>query len=94
VVRQHRAPLLCPILLLIEVVAAVARALDDADRAMALAAALHGLPNQTLVLLDEALADRAIALAALARPHRHHADHPRSPAIGSAPAPREHRATC
>ena len=66
-VRQHRVPLFCPILLLVEVAAAIAWALDDTDRAVALAAALHGLPNQTLVLLDEALADRAIALAAIAR---------------------------
>ena len=66
-VRQQRVPLFCPTLLLVEVAAAVARALDDADRAVALAQALHGLPNQTLVLLDEALADRAVALAAIAR---------------------------
>ena len=66
-VRQQRLPLFCPTLLLVEVAAAVARAFDDADRAVALAAALRGLPNQTLVPLDEALADRAAALAATAR---------------------------
>jgi predicted nucleic acid-binding protein len=66
-VRQHRIPLFCPTLLLVEVAAAVARAFDDADRAVALAHALRGLPNQTLVLLDEDLADRAVALAATAR---------------------------
>jgi predicted nucleic acid-binding protein len=65
--RQHRLPLFCPTLLLVEVAAAVARALDDTDRAVALAAALRGLPNQTLVLLDEALTDRAVDLAATAR---------------------------
>jgi predicted nucleic acid-binding protein len=66
-VRQHRIPLFCPTLLLVEVAAAVARALDDADRAVALAEALRGLPNQTLVPLDESLADCAVALAATAR---------------------------
>lgn len=66
-VRQQRLSLFCPTLLLVEVAAAVARALDDADRAVALAAALRDLPDQTLVPLDEALADRAVALAATAR---------------------------
>ena len=66
-VRQHRIPLFCPTLLLVEVAAAVARALDDADRAVALAEALRGLPNQTLVPLDESLADCAVVLAATAR---------------------------
>ena len=45
----------------------MARVFDDADRAVALAAALRGLPNQTLVPLDEALADRAAGLVARAR---------------------------
>jgi predicted nucleic acid-binding protein len=66
-VRQHRIPLFCPTLLLVEVAAAVARAFDDADRAVALAEALRGLPNQTLVPLDESLADCAVVLAATAR---------------------------
>ena len=66
-VRQQRLPLFCPTLLLVEVAAAVARAFDDTDRAVALADALRDLPNQTLVPLDEALADRAVALAATAR---------------------------
>ena len=66
-VRQHRVPLFCPTLLLVEVAAAVARVFDNADRALALAAALRGLPNQTLVPLDEALADRAAGLVARAR---------------------------
>jgi predicted nucleic acid-binding protein len=65
-VRQYRVPLFCPTLLLVEV-AAVARAIDDTDRAVALAEALRDLPNQTLVPLDEALADRAVALAVTAR---------------------------
>jgi predicted nucleic acid-binding protein len=66
-VRRQQVPLFCPTLLLVEVAAVVARALDDTDRAVALAAALRGLPNQTLVPLDEALADRAVDLAARAR---------------------------
>ena len=66
-VRQHRIPLFCPTLLLVEVAAAVARAFDDTNRAIALAEALRGLPNLTLVPLDEALADQAVALAATAR---------------------------
>ena len=66
-VRQHRLPLFCPTLLLVEVAAAVARAFDDTGRAVALADALRSLPNQTLVPLDETLADRAVALAATAR---------------------------
>jgi len=66
-VRQRRLPLFCPTLLVVEVAAAVARAFDDPDRALALAAALRSLPGQTLVPLDESLADRAAGLAATAR---------------------------
>jgi len=66
-VQRQQLSLFCPTLLLVEVAAAVARAVGDADRAAALAAALRGLPNQTLVPLDEALADRAVALAARGR---------------------------
>ena len=66
-VQEHHLPLFCPTLLAVEVAAAVARALNDVERAIALAAALRGWPNQTLVPLDEALADRAINLAASAR---------------------------
>ena len=66
-VRRRQIPLFCPTLLLVEVAAAIARAFGDADRAVALAAALRGLPNQTLVPLDEILADLATDLAARAR---------------------------
>lgn len=66
-VQQQEVPLFCPTLLLVEVAAAVARVFDDAERAAALAGALRGLPNQTLVPLDHALADRAVRLAAVAR---------------------------
>ena len=64
--RQH-VPLFCPTLLLVEVAAAIARALDDTGRAMALAAELRGWPHQTLVSLDEPLAARAADLSATAR---------------------------
>lgn len=65
-IQRQRIPLFCPTLLLVEVAAAVARAIGDAGRAVALATELRGLPNQTLVSLDEALADRAAGLAATA----------------------------
>ena len=66
-VQQRRFPLSCPTLLAVEVAAAVACALNDAGRAIALAAALRGWPNQTLVPLDEALMDRAVSLSANTR---------------------------
>lgn len=66
-VQRQRMPLFCPTLLLVEVAAAIARVLDDAGRAVALAMELRGWPNQTLVSLDELLADRAADLAAAAR---------------------------
>nr|HID15053.1 PIN domain-containing protein [Anaerolineae bacterium] len=66
-VRRQRLPLFSPTLLLVEVAAAVACALGDTGRAISLATALRGLPNQTLVPLDEALAVRAANLAATAR---------------------------
>jgi predicted nucleic acid-binding protein len=66
-IRQHRRPMFCPTLLLIEVAAAVARAIDDSERAIALATTLRGWSGQTLVALDEALSDRAVQLAATVR---------------------------
>ena len=66
-VQQRQLSLFCPTLLAVEVAAAVARALNDAGRAIALAAALRGWPNQTLVPLDEALAGRAVNLSANTR---------------------------
>ncbi len=66
-VQRRRLPLFCPTLLLVEVAAAAARALDNTERAVMLTATLHGWSNQTLVPLDEALADRAANLAAVAR---------------------------
>jgi len=66
-VQRRRLPLFCPTLLLVEVAAAAARALGNTERAVMLAATLHGWSNQTLIPLDEALADRAANLAAVAR---------------------------
>ncbi len=66
-VQSQHIPLYSPTLLVVETAAAVARALDDTDRAVALAAVLRDWPNQTLVPLDGALAARAANLAAAAR---------------------------
>jgi predicted nucleic acid-binding protein len=71
-VRQRQIPLFCPTLLPVEVAAGIARTMpagvgDDAGRAVALAATLRDLPNQTLVPLDSALAEVAANLAAAAR---------------------------
>ncbi len=66
-VRQEHIPLFSPTLLLVEVAAAVARALGDDERAIKLMETLRGWPNQVLVPLDEALADQAATLAATAR---------------------------
>ncbi len=66
-VQRQRVLLFCPTLLLVEVAAVIARVLGDAGRAVALAMELRGWPNQTLVSLDEPLADRAADLAATAR---------------------------
>jgi predicted nucleic acid-binding protein len=61
---QRPIPLFCPTLLVVEVAAAIARTLDDADRAVALAVLVRDWPNQTLVPLDSPLADLATDLAA------------------------------
>jgi predicted nucleic acid-binding protein len=66
-VRERRLPIFSPTLLLVEVASAVARVLDDDARAVAIALAVGELPNQRLVRLDQALAGRAIDLAAEAR---------------------------
>ena len=47
--------------------AAVASALGDADRAVALAAVLRSLPNQILIPMDETQANLAASLAAATR---------------------------
>lgn len=66
-IRQEHIPLFSPTLLLVEVAAAVARALGDEERAVKLVEALRGWSNQVLVPLDEALADQAVTLAATAQ---------------------------
>jgi predicted nucleic acid-binding protein len=66
-VHERQIPLCSPSLLCVEVAAGVARALGDAELALALATALRALPNQTLVALDDPLAERAASLAARAR---------------------------
>ena len=66
-VQRQCVPLFCPTLLLVEVAAVIARVLDDTGHAVVLATELRGWPNQTLVSLDEPLADRAADLAATAR---------------------------
>ena len=66
-VQRQQLPLLCPTLMLVEVAAAVVRALGDAERATALALTLRGWPSQTLIPLDGPLMERAIHLAAVAR---------------------------
>ena len=64
---QSGLPLFCPTLLLVEVSATVARSWDSTRQAIAVATALRRWPNQTLVALDEGLAERAIHLAATVR---------------------------
>lgn len=64
---QQQALLICPTLLLVEVASAVARAVGDAKQAAELAAVLRQWPNQVLVPLDVALAERAAGLAATTR---------------------------
>lgn len=71
-VRQRQIPLFCPTLLPVEVAAAIAWTMpagvsDAPGRAVALANTLHGLPNQTLVPLDDALVGVATDLAVASR---------------------------
>ncbi len=65
-IEQHQA-LFSPTLLLVELAAAAARALDDISLAMELARAVHGLPGQVWVALDDDLAAAAAQLGAEAR---------------------------
>jgi len=64
---ECRKPLISPTLLVVEVAAAVARALGDSERGANMAAAIRDLPGQILVPLDRGLADRAAWLAASRR---------------------------
>ena len=57
-------PVFSPMLLLVEVAAAIARAKNDAAQGVAMAQAVRGLPGQVWVTLDDSLTDEAIRLAA------------------------------
>ncbi|HSJ57922.1 MAG TPA: PIN domain-containing protein, partial [Anaerolineae bacterium] len=65
--QEREALVFNPVLLPIEVAAAVARRINDPERAIELSTALRALPRQTLVAVEGALIDRAISLAAVAR---------------------------
>lgn len=53
-----------PTLLLVEVAAAVARALNDSDQAIEMALVIRDLPGQKWVSLDDALTQKSLELAA------------------------------
>jgi predicted nucleic acid-binding protein len=57
-------PVFSPTLLLVELAGTAARALDDDARGLAVAQAVHGLPGQVWVPLDEPLAEEAGQVAA------------------------------
>ncbi len=63
-VFQSQKRVFSPTLLLVEIAAAVSRVYGDADRGVALAEAIHFLPGQTWVPLDDVLAQEAGLLAA------------------------------
>lgn len=60
-------PILSPTLLLVEVAAATARSLGDAELALQIASALRDLPGQLWIPLDDELAREAARLGAEAR---------------------------
>jgi len=57
--RGQPWPVVSPTLLLVEVATSVARAKDDANRGIAIARAIRGIPGQVWVPLDDALAEEA-----------------------------------
>lgn len=65
--RQYHVPQVCPMLLLVEIAASVARALDDTGYAIRLAAMIRTWPDHVLVPLDGPLVERAVQIAAGAR---------------------------
>jgi len=67
VLHDQQIPLFNPTLLVVEVAAAIVRNTGNAEQALALSTALLGLSHQTLIPLDDALTDRAAALAVAAR---------------------------
>lgn len=56
-----------PTLLLVEVAAAVSRALDDSDQAISMALSIRDLPGQNWIALDDALIEESLKLAATFR---------------------------
>jgi predicted nucleic acid-binding protein len=62
-----KQPLCSPTLLLVEVAAAISRAMDDTDLAIALAEGIRSLPKQVWIPLDDELASIAAQLGAQAR---------------------------
>lgn len=63
----RREAIFSPTLLLVELAAAAARALDDAALALELMQAVRGLPGQVWISLDDELAAEAARLGAEAR---------------------------
>jgi len=62
--RAQTIPIIEPILVLAEVAGAISRTRQDSARAEAFALTLGQLPNVTILPLDEALGQQALALAA------------------------------
>jgi predicted nucleic acid-binding protein len=62
--RTRALPIIEPMLVLVEVAGAISRTRQDPARARAFAITLGRLPNITLLPLDTALGQRALALAA------------------------------
>jgi predicted nucleic acid-binding protein len=62
--RAQTIPIIEPILVLAEVAGAISRTRQDPARAEAFAITLGQLPNVTILPLDEALGQQALALAA------------------------------
>lgn len=66
-IQERGDPIIVPTLLLPEVAAAVARASDDSDGALAYASAMVGLAHLTLVTMTPTMARQAAELAAVHR---------------------------
>ena len=63
-IRRRRLRVFSPTILVVEIAAALARALGSAQKACALAEAIRSIPLQEWVPLDQALAGQAMCLAA------------------------------
>ena len=61
--HQRPWPVFSPTLLLVEVASGVARAMNDTGRGIAMARAIHDLPGQIWITLDDSLTEEAIQLA-------------------------------